>query len=67
MAQIIDEKDMHPKFGNVPASKGVPATVLIITVLGIVAIYIIGASVIKYSSYGHSWPAANTQRVDLSK
>ena len=58
---------MHPKFGSVPASKGVPTSVQIITLLGIVAIYIIGAAVILNSSYGHHWPAANTQRVDLSK
>ena len=66
MAHIIDEKDMHPKFGDVPTTKGVPTSVFVITLMGIVAIYVIGASVILNSSYGHAWPSANTQRADLS-
>ena len=58
---------MHPNFKRVPASKGVPITVHIVTLLGLVVIYIIGGAVVLNSSYGHAWPSENTQRVNLGK
>ena len=67
MAHVIAEKDMHPNFGKVPASKGVPFSVLLVTVIGILAIFATAAGVVLNSSYGHQWPANNTERTDLGK
>jgi hypothetical protein len=66
MAHIIEEKDMHPNFGRVPKTGGVPISVHIVTLLGIIAIFVIAGAVVLNSSYGHLWPATQTQRADLS-
>ena len=67
MAHVIKEKDMHPDFGSVPSSKGVPRSVLLVTAICILIVFAIAAAVVLNSSYGHRWPASTTQRADLSK
>ena len=65
MAHVIEEKDMHPDFGEMPASKGVPLVVKVAATVGIIMIFCIGGWVVLASSYGHLWPANHTLRADL--
>lgn len=56
---------MHPDFGAVPSSRGIPRGVSVAAAIGIIIIFAIGALVVFNSGFGHQWPAAKTQRVDL--
>ncbi|MBV8363115.1 MAG: hypothetical protein JO018_05230 [Candidatus Eremiobacteraeota bacterium] len=56
--------DITDKRG-VPVSRGVPMVVRISTVIGILAIFIIGGFTVKMASYGHDWPALRTLRLPL--
>lgn len=51
---------------GVPQSRGIPKVVTFAVVVGILAIFAIGAFVIGESWYGHSWPADKTLRLPLS-
>ena len=52
-------------FSVVPQSKGVSHTTIVITLLGILGIFIIGGLVIGFASYGHVWPSEKSLRIDL--
>ena len=51
---------------GVPVSRGVPMLVRIATIIGILCIFGVGASVIALGGYGHWWPATKSLRVPLS-
>jgi hypothetical protein len=57
--------DIHPDFGDVPQSKGVPGVVHIASVVGLLVIFLIAAAVVLNSGFGHQWPAQHTTRSDL--
>jgi hypothetical protein len=51
---------------GVPQSRGIPTVVQIAAAIGILAIFVIAASVILSSGYGHEWPWVQALRLDLS-
>jgi len=51
---------------GVPASRGTPTVVRIATIIGILCIFGVGASVIMLAGYGHWWPDQKAMRVPLS-
>ena len=51
---------------GIPTSKGVPVIVRIATVLGLLAIFAIGADTLAFAPYGHAWPATKTLRIPLN-
>lgn len=53
-------------FGEVPKSQGVSMSTLVIMLVGILGIMAIGYDVVHFAVYGHVWPAAQSQRIDLS-
>jgi hypothetical protein len=57
--------DIHPDFGDVPQSKGVPSLVHIASVVGLLIIFLIGAAVVLNAGFGHQWPSQHTTRTDL--
>ncbi|HEY9084984.1 MAG TPA: hypothetical protein VIN40_03470 [Candidatus Tyrphobacter sp.] len=64
-ALIESEHDVHPDFGQVPRSKGVPRSLLVAVAIGIVMIFGVGAGVILTSVHGHMWPSNSTLREPL--
>jgi len=50
---------------GVPVSKGIPSIVHIAGMIGVVVIFVIGASVMLTSGWGHMWPASSSQRAPL--
>ncbi len=51
---------------GVPISKGIPTAVRYAALIGVLAIFIVGGSVVWTSGYGHMWPANTVQRLDLT-
>lgn len=51
---------------GVPTSSGTPVLVRIATIIGILLIFAVGATVISFSGYGHHWPAQKALRIHLS-
>lgn len=51
---------------GVPTSRGVPHVVLIAVVVGILAIFGVGAYTIYMSGYGHVWPSMQAARIPLN-
>jgi hypothetical protein len=51
---------------GVPKSRGIPQLVRILTVIGILVIFVIGGAVVALAGYGHHWPADTTLRLPLS-
>jgi len=51
---------------GVPTSRGIPPLVRVLVVIGVIAVFVVGASVILTAGFGHSWPANNTLRVPLT-
>ena len=62
---VNSEHDMHPDFGRVPGSRGVPSIVTIASVIGLAIVFAIGGFVAFSSGYGHHWPITKNLRVDL--
>lgn len=56
---------MHPDFGRVPSSRGVPRFVTVLAAIGLVIIFAIGGFVVFNSGYAHHWPITKNQRIDL--
>jgi len=52
---------------GVPVSRGTPTIVRIATIIGILCIFGVGASVIMLAGYGHWWPYTHAERIPLSK
>jgi hypothetical protein len=52
-------------FSQVPKSAGIPSIIVWSGIIGLIAIFAIGGSVILNASSGHHWPATSTMRVDL--
>jgi hypothetical protein len=50
---------------GVPKSRGIPLLVRISTIIGILAIFVIGGAVVANSWFGHVWPAQNSTRIPL--
>lgn len=51
---------------GVPKTRGVPVAVRFAAVIGILAIFGVGATVIAFSGYGHAWPSQKTLRIPLT-
>lgn len=51
---------------GIPASRGTPKVVRIATIIGILVIFGVGATVIAFSGYGHAWPTSKTLRTPLT-
>lgn len=58
MYDIVDQR-------GVPVSRGVPQSVRIAFVIGVIAIFVMGYITIIQAGYGHKWPAATVLRVPL--
>lgn len=63
---MIERDDEYLDFTQVPESKGVPPGLYRVAVMGLIIIFAIGAAVCLMSGYGHHWPAATTERVQLN-
>jgi hypothetical protein len=63
---MIERDDEYLDFSSVPESKGVPPGLYRVAVLGLLAIFTVGASVCLMSGYGHHWPSETTQRIPLN-
>ncbi len=63
---MIVRDDEYLDFSEVPESRGVPAALYRVVVVGVLIIFAIGASVCLMSGYGHHWPANTTMRVPLN-
>jgi hypothetical protein len=63
---MIVSDDEYLDFKNVPESKGIPPILYRTAAVGLVIIFLIGASVCLMSGYGHHWPADTTERVPLN-
>lgn len=50
---------------GVPTSRGVPPLVRVLVIIGVIAVFVVGASTILTAGFGHSWPANKTLRVPL--
>jgi hypothetical protein len=62
---MIERDDEYLDFTQVPESKGIPPGLTRIAVMGLIIIFAIGAAVCLMSGYGHHWPSATTERVQL--
>lgn len=62
---MIVHDDEYLDFSKVPESRGVPSFLYRVVAFGILCIFAIGGASVLNSGYGHHWPAATTQRVDL--
>ena len=51
---------------GVPASRGIPRAVIIATLIGVLAIFGMGAVTLGYAGYGHVWPSTKSLRIPLS-
>ncbi len=51
---------------GVPKSRGIPRIVWIATILGVLAIFAVGADTLAWASYGHSWPTTKNLRIPLN-
>jgi len=51
---------------GVPVSRGTPMVVRIATIIGILCIFGVGASVVMLAGYGHWWPDQKAMRIPLS-
>ena len=63
---MIVRDDEYLDFSKVPESRGVPAALYRIVVIGLLVIFAIGGSVVLLSGYGHHWPSNETLRVPLN-
>jgi hypothetical protein len=63
---VIVRDDEYLDFSKVPESRGVPEVLYRVVAVGVVIIFLIGASVCLLSGYGHHWPADTTLRVPLN-
>ncbi len=61
----MSHEDIHPDFGHVPKSKGVPRSLIVAVAIGLVLTFSIAAGVIVLSGYGHRWPSVTTLRETL--
>ena len=50
----------------VPKSMGVPMIVRIAVLIGVVAIFAMGADTLYLAQYGHGWPSTKTLRIPLN-
>jgi hypothetical protein len=55
----------HEYFGDVPKSSGIHPATLYIVALAIIGCIAVGTTVVHFATYGHVWPAQNSQRVPL--
>jgi hypothetical protein len=51
---------------GVPTSRGVPRVVQVAAIVGILAIFAMGAYTIYMSTYGHVWPSVQSLRIPLN-
>ncbi|HEX5274594.1 MAG TPA: hypothetical protein VFW34_04900 [Candidatus Rubrimentiphilum sp.] len=51
---------------GVPVSRGTPMAVRIATLIGLLCIFGVGASVVMLAGYGHWWPDQKAMRIPLS-
>lgn len=63
---MIVRDDEYLDFTSVPESKGVPASLYRVAAVGLIVIFLIGASVCLMSGFGHHWPSESTLRVPLN-
>ncbi|MGA8796405.1 MAG: hypothetical protein WB526_04960 [Candidatus Cybelea sp.] len=63
---MIVSDDEYLDFTSVPESKGIPPALYRVVAVGLVIIFLIGASVCLMSGFGHHWPANTTLRAPLN-
>lgn len=51
---------------GVPASRGIPRAVQIAMLVGVIAIFGMGAATLAFAGYGHVWPSVRTERINLN-
>jgi len=62
---MIVPDEEYLDFSSVPQSRGVPPPIRYAVMVGIVAIFVIGAACCLLAGYGHHWPSTQSMRVDL--
>lgn len=62
---MIVKDSEYLDFGSVPQSRGIGKTALIITIVGLIGIFIIGGLTIGFASWGHAWPSPKSMRIDM--
>jgi hypothetical protein len=62
---MIVRDDEYLDFSNVPESRGIPALVYYIAVIGIIGIFAVGGATVMSSGWGHQWPSNTTLRTNL--
>ena len=62
---MIVPDEEYLDFTSVPQSRGVPRAITYAVMVGIVAIFVIGAACCLLAGYGHVWPATQSTRMDL--
>jgi hypothetical protein len=62
---MIVRDDEYLDFSKVPESAGIPKALYQVATLGLIVIFLIGASVCLMSGYGHRWPSNTTLRIPL--
>jgi hypothetical protein len=53
-------------FKEVPVSHGIHKRTYFILLVGIIGVFAIGTTVVRFATYGHVWPSTTSQRIDLS-
>jgi hypothetical protein len=51
---------------GIPISAGIPPIVIIAASIGVVMVFVIIGLVLGNSSFGHAWPAADSQTINLN-
>ena len=62
---MIVRDEEYLDFSKVPESRGIPAALYRVVVVGVFVIFAIGASVCLQAGYGHHWPSDASLRVPL--
>jgi hypothetical protein len=64
---MIVKDEEYIDFNTVPQSKGVPTSMYVFAVIGIIGIFIMGGLSVFFASYGHTWPSETTLRMSLGE
>ncbi len=64
---MIVKDDEYLDFNSVPQSRGIPVSIYLLVLVGIVGIFAVGADTVFNAGYGHKWPSEQTLRMPLGE
>ena len=64
---MIVKDDEYIDFTKVPQSKGIPPSIYMFAIVGIIGIFLVGGFSAFMSSSGHLWPAEKVLRMPLGQ